>query len=184
MRPSRPDVELRERDQLRVLGLLELRVDRPTVRTAVGAAEPIVDPLDHLVGKGVAELVRMDVRFGRRVAHEVGEEALDDPVLADDALRALRALGSEDRLLLFAALDEPLGFQALEHLASRGTGNAEHLGDARGDRGRPGGRAILADRECQEVDRLEVLVDGVPGAVCHRASLDARLCMASLTQRV
>ncbi len=170
MRPSRPDVELRERDELRVLGLLELGVDGPAVRAAVGAAEPVVDPLDHLVGERVAELVRMDVRLGRRVAHEVGEEALDDPVLAHDALRALGALGREDRLLLLAALDEPLGLEPLEHLAGRRARDAEHLGDARRDRGRPGGGPVLADREGEEVDRLEVLVDRVPVRLCHVAS--------------
>ena len=33
----------------------------------------------------------MHVRLGGRVAHEVGEQPLDDPVLADDPLRALAA---------------------------------------------------------------------------------------------
>ena len=117
MRPFTSHFELRQRDELRVLGLLELRVDRPPVRAAVGAAEALVDPLDHLVGERVAELVRVHVRLGSRVAHEVREEALDDPVLANDALRALGALGREDRLLLLAALDEAVGLEPLQHLA-------------------------------------------------------------------
>ena len=66
-------------------------VDRPAVRAAVGVAELLVDPLDHVVGERVAELVRVDVRLGGGVAHEVGEQPLDDPVLAHDALGALAA---------------------------------------------------------------------------------------------
>ena len=73
-------------DELGVLGLLEVGVDRPAVRAAVGMAELLVDPLDHVLGERVAELVGVDVRLGGRVAHEVRQEALDDAVLADDAL--------------------------------------------------------------------------------------------------
>ena len=87
------------------------------MRAAVRTAEALVDPLDHLVGERVAELVRVHVRLGSRVAHEVREEALDDPVLAHDALRALGALGREDRFLLLAALDETVGLEPLQHLA-------------------------------------------------------------------
>ncbi len=103
----------------------------------------------------------MDVGLGRRVAHEVGQEPLDDAVLANDLLGALDPGLGEDRLLLLAALDEALGLEALQHLARRRARDAEHLGDARGD-GALAGRAVLADREGEEVDHLEVLVDGVP----------------------
>ena len=71
--------------------------------------------------------------------------------------------GRQDRLLLLAALDEPLGLEPLEHLAGGGARDAEHLGDARRDRALAGG-AVLADREGEEVDHLEVLVDRVPVA--------------------
>ena len=37
----------------------------------------------------------------------------------------------EDRLLLLAALDEAVRLEPLQHLAGRGAGDAEHLGDAR-----------------------------------------------------
>ena len=113
--------ELGQGDELRVLLLFDLRVDRPAVRAAVGLPETIVDPLDHLVGERVAELVRMDVRLRGRVAHEVREEPLDDAVLADDAVRALRALRREDRLLLLTALDEAVGLEPLQHLSGRRT---------------------------------------------------------------
>ena len=96
------------------------------------------------------------------VAHEVGEEPLDDPVLADDALGALAAGRREERLLALAALDQPFGLEALQHLAGRRARDVEHLGDARGERGRAGAaRRVLADRKGEEVDRLEVLVDRV-----------------------
>ena len=58
------------------------------------------------------------------------------PVLADDAVRALDPLRREDRLLLLAALDEAVGLEPLQHLAGRRARDAEHLGDARRDRGR------------------------------------------------
>ena len=94
--------------ELAVLGLLEVRVDRPAVRAAVGVAEPLLDPLDHVVGERVAEHVGLDVRLGGRVAHEVGEQPLDDPVPADDPLGRLAAPRGQDRLLVLAALDQPL----------------------------------------------------------------------------
>ena len=109
----------------------------------------------------------MDVRLARRVAHEVGEETLDDAVLAHHAPCALGALGREDRLLVLAALDEAFGLEPLEHLPCGRARHAEHLRDPRRDRGRPGRRPVLADREGEEVDRLQVLVDGVTGG--HRA---------------
>ena len=102
----------------------------------------------------------MDVRLGGRVAHEVGEQPLDDPVLAHDPLGALAAGRRQDRLLVLAALDEPLRLEPLQHLAGRRARDAEHLGDARGERRRALRlRPVLADREREEVDRLEVLVD-------------------------
>ena len=105
----------------------------------------------------------MHVRLGGGVAHEVGEEALDDPVLAHDVLARARSRARvRIASLLLAALDEPVGLEPLQHLAGRGARDAEHLRDARGDRRRPGGRLVLADREGEEVDRLEVVVDRVP----------------------
>ena len=83
-RGVRAGAERRQRRQFVVLGLLDVGIDRPAVRAALGMAELDVDPLDHVVGERVAELVRVDVRLGRGVAHEVGEQALDDPVLAHD----------------------------------------------------------------------------------------------------
>ena len=188
------DLELAERDELGVLGLLELRVHRPAVRAAVRTAEALVDPLDHLVRERVAELVGVHVRLGGRVAHEVREEALDDPVLPHDALRPLGALRGEDRLLLLAALDEPVGLEALQHLAGGGARDAEHLGDAGRDRRRAGRGPVLPDREREEVDRLEVLVDRMSLRARHVASRltasdDATivphvLCKGCLTLRV
>ena len=77
--------------------------------------------------------------------------------------------GGEDRLLVLAALDQALGLEPLQHLAGRRARDAEHLGDPRGDRVRAGRRAVLADREGEEVDRLEVVVDRVPVPVRHAA---------------
>ena len=78
-------------------------------------------------------------------------------------LRTFRALAArlcEERLLVLAAHDQPFRLEALEHLAGRRARDVEHLGDARRERGRAGAAwRVLADREGEEVDRLEVLVD-------------------------
>ena len=87
----------------------------------VRAAEALVHPVDHLVRERVAHLVGVDVRLRRGVAHEVGQEPLDDPVLAHDALGTLDAGRRQDRFLLLAPLDESFGLEALEHLARRRT---------------------------------------------------------------
>ena len=82
--------------------------------------------------------------------------------------RSRPAVG-EERLLALAALDQPLRLEPLQHLAGRRARDAEHLGDARRERRRPAGlRPVLADREGEEVDRLEVLVDGM--SLSHRSS--------------
>ena len=141
--------------------MLDRCVHGPAVRAAIRTAEPLVDALDHVLRERVAELVRLYVRLLGRVTHEIRQEALDDPVLADDLLGALDPGVGEDRLLLLATLDETVRLEPLQHLAGRGAGHAEHLRDARGDGRRPGGRVVLADRESEEVDRLEVVVDRV-----------------------
>ena len=66
----------------------------------------------------------------------------------------------QDRLLALAALDEPFRLEPLQHLAGRRARDAEHLGDPRRERRqRRALRVVLADREREEVDRLQVLVD-------------------------
>ena len=147
-------------------------------RTAVGMTGPLVDPLHHVVGERVTELVGMDVRFGGRVAHEVRQQPLDDAVLAHDSLRALAAGRRQQRLLVLAALDQPFALEALEHLSGRRARDAEHLGHARRERRRAAAQgAVLADRKREEVDRLQVLVDGV--ALRHRWLILA--CKVTLT---
>ena len=81
--------ELGQRDELAVLGLLDAGIDRPAVWAALGPAQALVDALDHVLAEGVTELVGMHMRLRRRVAHEIRQEALDQPVLAHDSLRAL-----------------------------------------------------------------------------------------------
>ena len=97
------------------------------------------------------------------------------PVLSDDALRAHGPGRGQERLLVVAALDEPFGLEPLQHLACRCPRDAEHLGHARGDR-RRGARVgpVLADREGEEVDRLEVLVDRMSLTLRHAVSLAGR----------
>src|SRR5258708_21756832 len=92
--------------------------------------ELLVDPFDHLVGERVTKLVGSLVRFAAGVAHEVGEQALDDAVLAHDALGSLPAGTREERFLPRAALDQPFSLEPFQHLAGRGARDAEHLGDA------------------------------------------------------
>ena len=72
---------------------------------------------------------------------------------------------------MLAALDEPLGLEPLQHLARRGARDAEHLGHARRDGDEPVGRPVLADREGEEIDRLEVLVDRMSLPVCHAGQI-------------
>ena len=105
-------------------------------------AELDVDPLDHVVGERVAELVGVHVRLGGGVAHEIGEQTLDDAVLAHDVAGAFGAGGGQDRLLVLSALDEPVGLEPLQHLAGRRARDTEHLGDAR--RERRGARRLRA----------------------------------------
>ncbi len=103
-------------------------------------------------------------------------------MLADDALGALAAGLGEERLLLLAALDQAFGLEPLQHLAGRGARDVEHLGDARGERRRAGAvRRVLADREGEEVDRLEVLVYRVAGGR-HAAILPNVACKGTLTR--
>jgi hypothetical protein len=161
-RGVRAGCERRERRERLVLRLLDVGVDGPAVRAALRAAEALVDALDHLVAERVAELVCALVRLVARVAHEVGQQPLDDPVPAHDALGPGAAGLRQERLLALPALDEAVGLEPLEHLAGRRARDAEHLGDTRGERGRPGAvRGVLTDRKGEEIDRLEVLVDGV-----------------------
>ena len=70
--------------------------------------------------EGVAELVGVDVGFGSRVAHEVREESLDNPVLAHDTLGPRPPLAGQERLLVLAAPDQAVALEALEHLACGG----------------------------------------------------------------
>ena len=161
-----------------VLVLLDVGIDGPAVWAAVGMAEPLVDAFHHVVGERVTELVGMDVRLGGGVAHEVRQQPLDDAVLAHDSLRALAAGRRQQRLLVLAALDQPFALEPLQHLAGRGARDAEHLGHARRERRRAAAqRSVLADRKREEVDRLEVLVDGV--ALRHRWLILA--CKVTLT---
>src|SRR5579859_5238844 len=105
--------DVAERREVAVLLLLERRVDRPAVRAALGVAELLGDPLDHVVAEGVAELVGVSVRLGAGVAEEVRQPALDQPMLAHDALGALTPGGGEERLLAFAPLDQAVGLEPL-----------------------------------------------------------------------
>jgi hypothetical protein len=88
-RRARARAKVGEGRELAVLLLLCDRVDWPPVRTPLGIPEPLVNPLDHVVAERIAELVRVHVRLGRGVPHEVRQQPLDDPMLAHDPLRAL-----------------------------------------------------------------------------------------------
>ena len=79
-------------------------------------------------------------------------------------------VGVEDRLLLLTALDEAVHLEPLQHLTGRRARDTEHLRHARGDRGRARRRPVLADREGEEVDRLQVLVDRMALPVRHCSS--------------
>ena len=161
-RRVRAGLQIRQRCEVAVLGLLDIGIDGPAVRTAVRMPEPLLDPLHHVVGERVPEQVGLHVRLRGRVAHEVREQPLDDPVLAHDALRALATLRRQQRLLVLASLDQTFALESLQHLAGRRARHAEHLRHSRRERGRPAAkRAVLADRKGEEVDRLQVLVDGM-----------------------
>ena len=115
-RRPRRRLEVGQRRELLIFDLLERGIDGPAVRAALRVAELLLDPLHHLVRERVPELVRVHVRLGRRVAHEVGQEPLDDPVLPDDPLGSHPPARSQERLLPRAPLDQALGLEPLEHL--------------------------------------------------------------------
>ena len=74
---------------------------------------------------------------------------------------------------MLAALDEPFRLEPLQHLAGRRARDAEHLGDPRRERRQVGlVRPVLADREREEVDRLQVFVDRV--TLRHRTGIVSR----------
>jgi hypothetical protein len=158
--------EVGQRHQLAVLGLLLGGRDGPAVRAAFGEAEPLVQALDHVVGERAADAARVLARLGGRVAEEVGQEALDDPVAPDDVLGARGARGRQHELAA-AALEQAVAGEALEHLADGRPRDAEQVGDARGDRHRGLRGAVLADRGDEEVDRLQVVVHRVPVRPAH-----------------
>ena len=139
-------------------------------------AELLIGPLDHVVGERVPELVGVDVRLAGGVPHEIREQPLDDPVLADHQLRPRDSGLGQECLLVLATFDEPFGFQPLQHLTGGCSRDAEHLGHPGGDRRRrvrigP----VLADREGEEIDRLQILVDRMSLTLRHRVSLAARV---------
>ena len=85
----------------------------------------------------------MHLQFGQRLAApeaeiledvvaflEVRQEALDDPMLADDLLGALASRRREERLLVLATADQALLLQPLQHLPGGCARDAEHLGHA------------------------------------------------------
>src|SRR5258707_361014 len=114
-------------------------------------ADELGDTFDDEMVERVAELVGPLVRLVCGVAHEVGEEPLDNSVLADDALGALAPARGEEGLLALAALDQPFRLEALEHLPGRRARHVKHLRDARGERGRAGAaRRVLTDRKREE----------------------------------
>ena len=82
--------------------------------------EAVVDAFDHLVGERIAKLIGALVRLGARVAHEIGQQPFDDPVLPHDTLGPLAARPGEQRLFPLAALDQPVGLETLQHLPGRG----------------------------------------------------------------
>ena len=108
------------------------------------------------------------VRLAARVAEEVREEPLDQPVPADDTLGGGPPGVREDDLLALAPLDQAVRLEAFQHLARRCARDAEHVRDTRGERRRVlDDGPVLADREGEEVDRLEVGVDRVTLALRH-----------------
>ena len=132
------------------------------MRAPVGPTQALVDALDHLVGERVAELVGVHVRLGRGVAHEVGEEALDDAMLADDSAGRAR-LPSGVRIASFCSprSTRPSASSrfSISPADARETPSISATREAIAVE--PGRGPVLADREGEEVDRLEVLVDGV-----------------------
>ena len=123
-RGARSRFEVGERRQLPVLRLLEGWVHGPAVRAALRVAEALRHPLDHLVRERVPELVGMDVGLGRGVAEEVGQQALDQPMLADDVFGALASGRRQQSLLLLASFDHAVGLEPLQHLSGRGSRDA------------------------------------------------------------
>jgi hypothetical protein len=124
-----------------------------TVRAAVRVAEPDLDPLDHVVRERVAELVGVHVRLAGR-GHEVGQQALDDPVLADDALGPLDPVSVRSPPYCSPRSTSP-SVSSRRGISPTRRADAEHLRDPGGDRRRAVRIGLVLDQEGQGVDRLK-----------------------------
>ena len=88
-------------------------------------AEQGVEPVEHLVGDGVLQLLGLGVDAGPVHLQHVDEEGLDEPVLADDAQRHAPAVGRQAHAMPRLVLDEAAVGQRLDH----GGDGAGHHGE-------------------------------------------------------
>jgi hypothetical protein len=93
-----------------------------------GVVEQAVDRPLHRVGDDVLPLAGLDVGVGPRQPEDVGEQALGQPVAADNLLGQPPAVGRE---VDGRAVDrhEALDLHALDHLGHRRPGDVQPLGD-------------------------------------------------------
>ena len=146
-RRARPGRKLASGGSSRVLRLFDRR-DRRASRAGSAAGWPSLSSIRSIISSlnvsPISSARSCDSYPG--VPHEVGQEPLDDPVLAHDTLCPFAARLGEKRLLLLAALDQALGLEALQHLPGRSARDVEHLGDARGEREESRRRAACTRR--------------------------------------
>jgi EmrB/QacA subfamily drug resistance transporter len=90
-----------------------------------------------------------------RDPEDVGQEALDQPVAADDALGVLLPGGREGDRLVVAARDVAVAFEPADHLVHRGRGQLHRAGDV--------GPRHAQPRLVQPEEGLEVLLLGDGG---------------------
>ncbi len=127
--------------------------DRVAVRIDRRVAERLGDQLLELLGDDVLEHLGLGVDAIPRHAQRLGEEQLEQPVVADHLERDLAAVVGETHAAIGQVLDQPELAEALEHRRDRTGREAEPLGE----RVRRDG-LVAARFECE--DRLAVVLDG------------------------
>src|SRR5918999_2940011 len=146
-----PRLELAHADAERALDGAVASGDGRAVRVTGREAEPLVDPFLDLLREHVLPALCLGVHLVPGDAEHLGEEALDQTVVADDLERDLLAGAAQDDAAVRLVRDEAEAGELLDHGRRRRGRNPEPAGE----RGRRRRARLLVEL----VDRLEVVLD-------------------------